>query len=108
MSTNIQRTRRNAARRGYALTPAFKVGDRVHYHRIIGEPHDGKEYEIYAVDPDLGGSGQAVAWLKGKSGCVSMAALSAASSHHQDCTCGAIDCRFCNAFLSSSSTEPNR
>lgn len=58
---------------------AFNVGDRVHYHTIIGEPHDGKVYEVYAVDPNLGGSKQSVAWLKGKSGCVSQQALAAAS-----------------------------
>ncbi len=76
----MERTRRAAARRGYAVTPAFKVGDLVHYHPIIGEAHDGKLYEVHAVNPDLGGSGQAVAWLVGKSGCVSMAALTAAPS----------------------------
>lgn len=76
---SIQRTRRDAASRGYVLTPAFNVGDLVFYHPIIGEPHTNIGYEITAIDPDLGGSGQAVAWLKGKSGCVSMAALSSVS-----------------------------
>lgn len=54
----------------------FKVGDKVFYHPIIGEPHDGKMYEIWALDPDLGGSKQAVAFLRDKSGCVSQQALS--------------------------------
>lgn len=57
----------------------FQIGDSVHYHPIIGEEHDGKVYEIWAVDPSLGGSGQPVAWLKGKSGCVHQEALSTAS-----------------------------
>jgi hypothetical protein len=56
--------------------PPFAVGDLVHYHPIIDEPHDGKIYEIWALDPNLGGSKQAVAWLKGRSGCVSQEALS--------------------------------
>ena len=62
----------------------FKVGDRVHYHTIIGEPHDGKVYQIWALEPNLGGNKQAVAWLVGKSGCVSQQALSAAAADVDD------------------------
>ena len=54
----------------------MEVGDKVHYHPIIGEPHDGKVYTVR----DLGTlpSGHSVAWLAGKSGCVSINALSPA------------------------------
>ena len=57
--------------------PKFSIGDKVHYHPIIGESHDGKVYEIR----DLGelGHGAEVAWLKGKAGCVVLEALSPAS-----------------------------
>ena len=50
----------------------FQVGELVRYTPIIGGQHDGRVYEITALQ-DL--HGHPVAWLKGKSGCVSTAAL---------------------------------
>lgn len=47
-------------------------GSRVYYHPIIGESNDGKVYTV----TDLGNlGGRPVAWLKGKSGCVSIDSL---------------------------------
>lgn len=52
-----------------------KLGDKVRYHPVIGGKHDGKVYEcrsdMYAL-----GCGEAVIMLKGKSGCVSVRAVS--------------------------------
>ena len=56
----------------------FKVGDKVHYHPIIGEAHDGKVYEIRHVDR-IPSAKKPVAWLVGKAGCVCVEALSKAS-----------------------------
>lgn len=50
------------------------IGELVRYHPIIGGDHDGKLYEITAIDTLP--SRRRVAWLKGKSGCVSLRALS--------------------------------
>lgn len=52
----------------------FSVGDRVHFHPIIGGKHDGKVYEISHIG-DIP-SREGVAWLKGKAGCVALEALS--------------------------------
>jgi hypothetical protein len=54
----------------------FAKGDIVHYHPIIGQPHDGKEYEI--VDFGSINGDRDVCWLMGKRGCVSTRAISAA------------------------------
>lgn len=50
----------------------------VYYHPIIGKPHDGEVYIVKSkgVMP----SGDVVAWLEGKSGCVSVEALSPADA----------------------------
>jgi len=50
---------------------------KVHYHSIIGGEHDGKVYEIRAIG-NIPSSEEPVVWLKGKSGCVSLEALSLA------------------------------
>lgn len=58
-----------------APTPVFKPGDRVRYHPIIGEGHDGKHYIVR----ELGELGpHQVAWLDGKNGAVAIEALSPA------------------------------
>jgi aromatic ring-cleaving dioxygenase len=49
-----------------------RKGSVVKYHPIIGGAHDGKLYAVREVG-EL--HGRAVAWLAGKSGCVSIAAL---------------------------------
>lgn len=51
------------------------MGDKVRYHPIIGQPHDGKIYEC-ASDMWALGDGTAVIKLKGKAGAVSVLALS--------------------------------
>lgn len=59
-----------------ATPPAQKqiaVGDRVRYHPIIGQEHDGATWIVRAVD-DL--NGRPVCWLKGKAGCVDLRAVS--------------------------------
>ncbi len=61
--------------RAKTKTPTFKVGDRVHYHPIIGREHNGETYTILTIG-ELGK--EPVAWLFGKSGCVSLFALSLA------------------------------
>ena len=53
---------------------SIKVGDLVRYHPIIGGPDDGRYYTVSDVGVLAGD--QMVAWLQGKSGCVSLAALS--------------------------------
>lgn len=65
----------------------FKVGDNVHYHPIIGEPHNGKVYRIRTIDR-IPSSPAPVAWLDGKSGCVCMEALSAAPCDVSRCPHG--------------------
>ncbi len=52
-------------------------GSKVHYHSIIGGEHDGKIYEVRLIGT-IPSCDEAVAWLKGKSGCVSFKALSLA------------------------------
>ena len=53
----------------------MKVGDVVFYHPIIGRKHTGVKHEIQNIGK-LGS--EDVAWISGKSGCVSMEALSLA------------------------------
>lgn len=55
----------------------FKKGDRVHYHSIIDEPHDG-EVRTCRSDPWQLGHGEWVIKVTGKAGCVSFDALSPA------------------------------
>lgn len=50
----------------------FAIGDQVRYSPVIGGDTDGREYQITHLD-DL--HGRSVAWLNGKSGCVSTDAL---------------------------------
>ena len=49
-------------------------GMKVRYHPIIGGRHDGNLYDVRAVGQLP--NGMDVAWLRGKSGCVSVRALS--------------------------------
>lgn len=51
----------------------FRLGDAVMFHPIIGGKHDGRKYIIRALGEC---STRPVAWLKGKSGCVAIEALS--------------------------------
>lgn len=56
--------------------PSFwmpRVGDIVDYHSMIGGEATQKGMKVYAVG-DMP-SGEPVAWLEGKSGCVAMDAL---------------------------------
>lgn len=55
----------------------ISVGDLVHYHPVIGEPHDGRVYRVRDVCdiPSIKGA----IWLEGKSGCVHPEAVSRAS-----------------------------
>lgn len=61
--------------RAKSKSPKIKEGDRVHYHPIIGREHNGETYTVLTVG-ELGK--EPVAWLFGKSGCVSIEALSLA------------------------------
>lgn len=54
-------------------TTEYKQGDLVRYHPVIGEPHDGKVYQVRAVGKL--GHGETVVWLAGKAGCVTPLAL---------------------------------
>jgi len=56
-----------------AAPAQIKAGDRVRYHPVIGGPDDGRDY-VVAGRGQLG-NGYPVAYLEGKSGCVSMRAL---------------------------------
>lgn len=60
-----------------------KVGDRVMYHPVIGEPHDGKVYQVREVGELQ--SREPVAWLEGKAGCVSRHALSPEEASATSC-----------------------
>lgn len=51
----------------------FNVGDRVSYSAIIGGPITSSGHKILRIG--ILGSGQVVAWISGKSGCVSFKAL---------------------------------
>lgn len=51
-----------------------EIGQKVHYHPVITQGCDGKTYTVRDVS-ELA-SGQRVAFLEGKSGCVSLDALS--------------------------------
>lgn len=53
---------------------SFKVGDKVHYHPIIGGPSDGQVYTISVLEKLNGKT--PVAWLHEKRGCVSQSAIS--------------------------------
>ena len=55
----------------------ISVGMMVRYHPVIGEGHDGETYEVRHVGKLC--SGHDVVWLKGKSGCVSVDAISTAN-----------------------------
>jgi hypothetical protein len=52
----------------------MNVGDTVRFHPVIGGNHDGNSYKITGFT-NLG-HGQRCAFLEGKSGCVSLRALS--------------------------------
>lgn len=53
----------------------IKEGMAVHYHPIIDEAHDGRTYIVRAVDVEQGRI-----WLEGKSGFVTVEAVSAADA----------------------------
>jgi hypothetical protein len=50
-----------------------REGQKVRYHPVIGGPDDGAIYEVELVGSV--GDGRAVAWLKGKRGCVALSSL---------------------------------
>jgi hypothetical protein len=56
---------------------SIKAGDVVRYHPVIGGQDDGRDYTVTEVG--VIGGGRMVAWLNGKSGCVSLAALSSSA-----------------------------
>lgn len=60
---------------------SITVDDRVHYHPIIGQPHDGNIYTVKQIW--LLGHGQPVAKLDGRTGSVSLDALSPAVEEEQ-------------------------
>lgn len=57
-------------------TKQLQPGTLVRFHPIIGGKDDGKTYTIRQLGKL--GHGEVVAWLDGKSGCVSLKALSLA------------------------------
>lgn len=52
----------------------IKEGDKVHYHPVKGEPHDGKVYTVKCLS--VLGHGEAVAFLNERTGCVGLTFLS--------------------------------
>lgn len=54
-------------------------GVKVHYHPVIGRAHDGQVYVV--LDVQEMPSGNVVAWLEHKRGCVDIRALSPAESN---------------------------
>ena len=51
----------------------MKIGDRVDYHSAIGEGITSRNHTITAMQ--IWSHGKEVAWITGKSGCVSVDAL---------------------------------
>lgn len=72
-----------------------KVGMRVRFHPIIGLKHDGQIYTVRSTG--CLGHGQNVAWLNGKSGCVSLLAISPAEPPPSDAGDYATPCPECSA-----------
>lgn len=62
------------------------VGDKVHFHPIIGQAHDGKgAYRVRATEDSGYGVGtRCRVWLEGKTGFVCVEALSPADRHDQE------------------------
>ena len=61
--------------KGLEVFPEWlRLGARVLYHPVLGEPHNGRVYTVRAVQ--IAASGHAVAWLDGKSGFVAARNLS--------------------------------
>lgn len=58
------------------MSGLFKVGDIVNYHSIIGGEISSCDHEIKKLDLEPNNFGGDVAWVSGKSGCVSLDALS--------------------------------
>lgn len=54
----------------------FKVGEKVNYHSISGGDVTSANHEIKRVELEPNNFGESVAWLTGKSGCVSLEHLS--------------------------------
>lgn len=59
---------------------AFKEGDKVNYHSFIGGPVSSTGHEIKQIQLQPNNFGEDVAWITGKSGCVSLEALSHAEA----------------------------
>jgi len=58
------------------MAKTFNVGDIVNYHAIIGEGITSTGHTITTILPAPNNFGGDVAWISGKSGCVSLEALS--------------------------------
>ena len=54
----------------------IEINDRVDYHSIIGGPITSKDHTVQVIELEPNNYGTDVAWISGKSGCVSMEALS--------------------------------
>ena len=52
------------------------IGDKVNFHGIIGGEITSTDHQIKAIEREPNNYGCDVAWITGKSGCVSMDALS--------------------------------
>jgi len=58
------------------MAKTFNVGDIVNYHAIIGDGITSTGHTITTILPAPNNFGRDVAWISGKSGCVSLEALS--------------------------------
>lgn len=58
------------------MNAIFNVGDMVNYHSIIGGEVSSANHQIKAIQLEPNNFGGDVAWISGKSGCVSLETLS--------------------------------
>lgn len=56
--------------------PKFKQGEKVNYHLFSGGDITSTNHEIKHIELEPNNFGESVAWLTGKSGCVSLDHLS--------------------------------
>ena len=54
----------------------LKIGDKVNYHCFAGGGVSSSGHEITAIDLQPNNFGEDVAWVSGKSGCISLDHLS--------------------------------
>ena len=53
----------------------IEVGTKVNYHSIVNGPITSSGHIVEAIEPKPNNYGTTVAWITGKSGCVSIKAL---------------------------------